>query len=313
MNCLATIDIGTNSVLLLIIEQQADNSIKVLADVATICRLGQGIGQTGELAPEAMARTLATLKNYRAQCNQHNVSKMMAVGTQALRIASNAKTFLQQVQKELGFEIQVITGEREAELTWRAASTDFGKDIVVVDIGGGSTEIISCDRSLVRSFSRQKLESISLPIGTVVLTEQFCKSDPLTEDEFTQLKNFIDETVKNESTRAREYESTLVATAGTATTLAAMHQKMAVYHPAQIHGSILPVSDLQKMIEELKTKTLEERKKISGLHPDRADVILSGAVLLEQLAQIFHCSEITISDRGVRWGLVYEALSIPQR
>ena len=258
--------------------------------------MGEGVSSSGQLKPEAIRRTLTVLKSYRLLCDQNGVQKILAVGTQALRLAGNAKTFLAEVKKECGFDLQIISGEREAELTWKAASTDFGADSVVVDIGGGSTEIISCD------------SAVSLPVGTVVLTEQFCHSDPVTDQEFQDLKQEIKNQLSSHPVLSTRHSRTLLAVAGTATTLAAIHQKMHIYHHSQIHGSTLPLSSLRQIIQELKSKTIEERKKILGLHPKRADVILSGAVLLEQLAEKAGVSQITISDRGLRWGLAYESL-----
>ena len=303
---LATIDIGTHSVLLLITEKNQSGAIISIADEATLTRIGEGMGSHNIFVTAGMERTLAVLKKYKTICDKHGVKKIIAVGTAAFRKAGNAKEFVAQVQKECGIAIEIISGEREAALTWRAASTDFGNDIVVVDIGGGSTEIIEYDRTMVRSCDGKKTKCISLPIGSVILTEQFCHSDPISDHDYKNLKSQITKALKNYRTIVPSYNRTLIATAGTATTLGAIQKKMTTYKHAEIHGSKLTLQELKKIIADLKSKTIAERKKIAGLEPGRADVILAGATLLEKIASHFSAKEITVSDRGVRWGLVYE-------
>lgn len=305
---IATIDIGTHSVLLLIVEKKSDGSLEVLADEATLTRIGEGMGSTNIFLPSGMARTLSVLSKYRILIDRHGVQKIIAVGTAAFRKAENAADFVKQVEKECGLFIEIISGEREAALTWEAASTDFGPDIAVVDIGGGSTEIISYDSTMVRSYDSKNLYCISLPIGSVILTEQYCHSDPVNEQDYKNLKKKIITVLKNQSTSVPAYQRTMIATAGTATTLGAIKKKMKVYHHNEIHGMKLSLAELKAIIADLKSKTIEERKKIVGLEPGRADVILAGSLLLKKIAERFGFKEITVSDRGVRWGLVYEAL-----
>ena len=299
---IATIDIGTNSVLLLICQKEKD-PIKAIGDFATICRLGEGIGDSRQLKPEAMERAIEVLKNYRSLCDQHRVEKIFAVGTAAIRRAENGNVFIQRVKKELGIDVQVISGEKEAELNWISCSTDFGPEIVVIDIGGGSTEMC---------WYTGKVEKISIPIGTVFLTEKYCHSDPVTDKEFQKLNNAIQQTLQSQRASVPEYKRTIVATAGTATTLASVHQKLDIYQSEKIHGSSLTLAEIQKIVLELKSKTIAERKKIRGLEPKRADVILSGACLLENFVRVSGQSTVLVSDRGVRWGLAYEKLKIEE-
>lgn len=290
---IATIDIGTNSVLLLIVEKKQDHSLNILADEAIITRIGEGLGQANQFLSSGMERTLNCLKRYRILCDQHRVEKIIAVGTAAFRKAANAKEFVAQVKKECGFEVEVISGKREARLTWKAASTDFGGDIIVVDIGGGSTEIILSEKQLV-----------SLPVGSVFLTENFCHSDPISEDDYQKICNTIEEQLNSLKLKNKNVKQ-LIATAGTATTLGAIQKKMMVYKHHEIHGLQLSLTEIKKILVELKSKTVAERKKIPGLEPLRADVILAGTLLLQKISEYFGFDVITISDRGVRWGLVY--------
>ncbi|OGQ48214.1 MAG: hypothetical protein A3H42_00720, partial [Deltaproteobacteria bacterium RIFCSPLOWO2_02_FULL_46_8] len=276
---IAAIDIGTHSVLLLIVEKKQTGEIKVLADEATLTRIGEGMGSTNLFLPAAMERTLNVLKKYKKICDDHEVETILTVGTAAFRKAQNADLFIEQVSKECGILIEIISGKKEAAFTWKAASTDFGPDIVVVDIGGGSTEIITAgQRTMDHGPETKNINAVSLPIGSVLLTEKYCHSDPISDEDYKNLCEAITKKIEipDRNTRAHEHTNTLVAIAGTATTLAAIKMKMKVYKHQEVHGSKISLGELKKIIAELKSKTVEERKKIPGLEPGRADVILAG-------------------------------------
>jgi len=294
---LATIDIGTHSVLLLIVEKNPNGKIEVLVDEATLTRIGEGMSSNHVFLPPGMSRTLQVLNKYRILIEQQGIEKIITVGTAAFRKAANANSFINKVEKECGFKIEIISGKREAELTWKAASTDFGHNILVIDIGGGSTEVITGEN-----------QAISLPIGSVILTEKYCNSDPLSDPDYKRMCQAIDEKIApfNLNTWKLEHLSTLVATAGTATTLGAIKKQMKIYKHNEIHGSKITLDEIKTIIADFKSKTIEERKKIPGLEPGRADVILAGSTILEKIAERFGFQEITVSDRGVRWGLAYE-------
>ncbi|OGQ04338.1 MAG: hypothetical protein A3F82_10295 [Deltaproteobacteria bacterium RIFCSPLOWO2_12_FULL_44_12] len=304
---IATIDIGTHSVLLLIVEQSSNGKIIPLVDEATLTRIGEGMATNYVFLPLGISRTLEVLKKYKKICDEQDVQKIIAVGTAAFRKAANANAFVVKVEKECGFKIEIISGKREAQLTWKAASTDFGTNIVVVDIGGGSTEIIP-----------QENQEVSLPIGSVLLTERYYNSDPISAKDYQNICDAIDEKINKLSpllisspSRGEESKERviLIATAGTATTLGAIKKKMKVYKHHEVHGSKITLGEIKTIIADFKSKTIEERKKIPGLEPGRADVILAGSTLLEKIAGHFGFKEITVSDRGVRWGLAYEYLS----
>ena len=295
----AFIDIGTNSVLLLIIDQNKN----ILADEAAITRLGEGLAQKSEFIPQAMDRTFAALEKYVKLCQQHQIDEIVAVGTAGFRKAKNSKHFVEQIKKSLGISVEIISGEKEAELTWKAASADFGENIVVIDVGGGSTEIIT--NLSLRGMPATK-QSISLPIGSVLLTEKFCHSDPISDVDYQNLCKVIDEALPqfpSPPVGEGQGEGVLVATAGTATTLAAIDLGLKEYKHSKVHGYKLSVERLKLILAELKSKTIEERKNIPGLQPGRADVILAGALILEKFSKQLRAETIIISDRGVRWGL----------
>lgn len=321
----ATIDIGTNSTLLLVGDTLPDGRIRIVADEARVSRLGQGLSSKEDLDPEAINRTVSTLKEYRQICEKHNVSSMAVVGTAALREASNARTFLTQVKDELDLEVEIITPEREAWLTYIGSARDFGQDILVCDIGGGSTELIwgkpppavskasmeeenaSAAIPKEEKTQHEECQFLTIPIGSVVLTERHVKTDPIATEEFKELCIIIDQMLNRSMLGlSHRHAEKLVATAGTATTLAAIEKKLAVFDHKKVHGCILEMLDIQVIVDILKANTIAERRKIPGLQHGREDVILAGAIILDRVMRRLGYDTVTISDRGLRWGLFYE-------
>jgi exopolyphosphatase/guanosine-5'-triphosphate,3'-diphosphate pyrophosphatase len=296
---LATIDVGTNTTLLLVAETSGEG-IHVLAERAEITRLGRGIGADGGLGRPGIERTLAVLAEYAAIAAAHGAA-IHAIGTEALRRAPNAQEFLAPAARILGAAVEVIDGEREAALTFLAAARSFpdvaAGTVVVIDIGGGSTEIIVARAGCI-DFRR------SLPLGSVRLTERHIRSDPASPAEVAAVTDEI----------ARQLDAvpfpaaplTLIGTAGTVTSLAAMSLGLTSYDPQIVHGYHLMLAALDEQIARLQTSTQPEREAMAGLDPKRADVILAGAHILRHIATAAHASEILVSDRGIRWGLLYE-------
>ncbi len=296
---LATIDIGTNTTLLLV-ASTGNPDATVLEERAEITRLGRGIGRDGALDGDAIARTLAVLREFAAAARRHD-ARIAAIGTEALRRAPNAAAFLEPAAEILGTHVEVIDGEREAALTFRAVAASFPElqtgPLAVVDIGGGSTEIVLASGGRV-SFRT------SLPLGSVRLTEAFIHHDPPTADERAAIADAIDSAIRGVPF-PRE-PTTLVGVAGTVTSLAAMALALASYDPARVHGYRLTRADLGREIARLGAATQGERERIVGLDPRRADVILAGAMILERIAASAGVIEVRVSDRGIRWGLFHE-------
>ena len=296
---LATIDIGTNTTLLLVADSSG-GEVRVLTERAEITRLGRGIGKDGGLGRPGIERTLAVLADYAALARAQGAA-LYAIGTEALRRAPNARDFLEPAGQILGVPVEVIGGDREAALSFLAAERSFPEEtngtVVVLDIGGGSTEII------VAQASRMEFRR-SLPVGSVRLTEKYIRSDPATPAE---IESVTDEVARQlASVPFPASPITLIGTAGTVTSLAAMSLGLASYDPARVHGHRLTLPALGQQIARLRTSTQAEREKMAGLDPKRADVILAGACILEAIAQTAHASEILVSDRGIRWGLLFE-------
>jgi exopolyphosphatase/guanosine-5'-triphosphate,3'-diphosphate pyrophosphatase len=296
---LATIDVGTNTTLLLIAESNT-GKVHVLCERAEITRLGRGIGADGGLGRQGIDRTLAVLTEYASLARAHGAA-IHAIGTEALRRAPNAADFLAPAGKILGTSVEVIDGDREAALTFLAAERSFPHvavgDAVVIDIGGGSTEIIIAHSGHME-FRR------SLPVGSVRLTEKHIHTDPATADEIAAVTDEIARQLTRVSFPADS--PTLIGTAGTVTTLAAMVLELTSYDAQLVHGYRLTLPALDQQIARLRTSTQVEREKIPGLDPKRADVILAGACILKTIAEHARVAEILVSDRGIRWGLLFE-------
>jgi exopolyphosphatase/guanosine-5'-triphosphate,3'-diphosphate pyrophosphatase len=301
----AFFDIGTNTILCVIAEIRDTGRFRVLDDLAEITRLGEGVDRTGRISPEGEQRSLAVLKRYRDQCDNVGVDEMVAVGTSALRDAENSAEVCARFRAEIGLDIRVITGAEEAAYSFLAVQRGLGlnvQQILVIDIGGGSTELISGKPSGI-------LQSVSINLGSVRLTEQFLHSDPVRADEVAQMNAVIDRDLaalphQEMGTGAK---LALVGVAGTCTTLAAMEKKLARYSHGDVHGSRLTLDSVTRQRELLERKSIAERRQIAGLEPRRADVIFAGACLLERIMSRYHADHVIVSDQGVRYGLLHEA------
>jgi exopolyphosphatase / guanosine-5'-triphosphate,3'-diphosphate pyrophosphatase len=300
---IASIDIGTNTILLLIAEVEGEK-LEPLFEMETIVRLGEGVQKNGILLKEATNRGLQTLTQYLERCQAMEAQKIFAAGTSALREAKNSDDFLKLVKENLNLSIEVISGEEEAQLSFLAVSKDLKevqKPILVVDIGGGSTEFILGQGDQIEQW-------VSLPLGSVRFTEQFVFSDPVREKEWEQMERKIQELLVN-IPHSREPLS-MVAVGGTATTLASVEQGLEEFIPEKIHHFVLKKEGLKNQLLLYRSKTVEERKKIPGLPPNRADVILAGGAILYRAMEELNCPFVLVSCHGIRYGLLYKRLNL---
>ena len=300
---LATIDIGTNTALLLVARLSPGGVLELVEERAEITRLGRGIGAGGALGDEGIARTLAALREFVAVARRHQ-AKIAAIGTEALRRAPNRAAFLDPAGEILGAPLEVIDGAREAALTFQAVADAFpaalAGSLTVVDIGGGSTEIVI-------AASGEVTFNVSLPLGSVRLTERFVHHDPPGPDEIAAIITAVDAALAGVPfPAAGPIPTTLVGVAGTVTSLAAMAEAMVSYDPTRVHGYRLSQEALAEQIARLRVGTQAARERIVGLDPRRADVILAGALILQRIAAAAQVGEIQVSDRGIRWGLMHE-------
>jgi exopolyphosphatase/guanosine-5'-triphosphate,3'-diphosphate pyrophosphatase len=303
---IAAIDCGTNTVLLLVADV-TDGHVAVVDEQLEIVRLGEGLDATGRLSEAAMARARNAFERYRARIGELGCEAVRAVATEGVRAAANGAQFVAAVDAILapvGGRLEIIDGEREARLSWRAVAASFPSlrgPRVVVDIGGGSTEILT---------GADTVEGVvSIPIGSVRLTERLLRGDPPTDAERAQLAAAIDAALVRAP--ALPSGALVVGIAGTVTTLAAMALRLDNYDPARVHGFELGRDALAALVDELGRTPLAVRRTMPGLDPRRADVIYAGACILSAIVDRARASACLVSDRGIRWGLVYEAANLP--
>lgn len=286
---------------MLVAEVDAASVLHVLEDRATITRLGRGVDRTQRLDSAAIDRTLEVLREYATTAAKWGATTT-AVGTSALRDAENRDEFLVPAQRILGCPIQAIAGVREAELTFRGAleGIDVGHEpITVVDLGGGSTEIIVGAAGGI-------VQRASLDIGSVRLHERHQLSAPVSEAQAQAVRKDV-----RAMLAASEISPAprMLAIAGTATTLAAMFFEVSPYDPTRVHGQRLTAPQLGSQVRRLLASSLPVRKTMAGLDPQRADVIAAGALILQELLDWSASGELVVSDGGVRFGLAREALA----
>ncbi|MDP7725223.1 Ppx/GppA phosphatase family protein [Mycobacterium sp. TY814] len=307
---LAGIDCGTNSIRLLIADVEGERLHDVHREMR-IVRLGQGVDATGEFAPEAIARTRAALVDYAELLRTHDVSRVRMVATSATRDAANRDVFFAMTADVLGAVIpgsiaEVITGAEEAALSFRGAVGDLDRadaPFVVVDLGGGSTEIV------LGEATDDIVASYSADIGCVRLTERCLHSDPPAPDEVAAAREVVRERL-DVALRAVPVAGarTWVGLAGTMTTLSALAHGLTRYDPAVIHLSRVPLDDLMAVCDRLITMTRAERAALGPMHEGRVDVIGGGAIVVQELARELRSqtgiSELVVSEHDILDGIV---------
>lgn len=298
----AAIDVGTNSTRLLVAEEDA-SGFRAVDRRLVITRLGEGVDRRRALAQEALERTLRVVADYAAACGEYEVEKLRVTGTSAVRDARNKEDFFNGVQMLTGQKPELLTGEIEARTTFLGALSDLpeGGDILVVDIGGGSTELI---------FGRVGPERlISLDIGCVRMFEKHLASDPPGDEELEALRAEVNDRL----TGAREQldvppGARLIGVAGTVTQLAALNSGLPVYDPDVTHHMVLSHGDVRRLARRLETMTYSQRLRIRGMPEGRADVIVAGAEILTAVMETFDSAEVLVSEKDILDGLVIELL-----
>jgi exopolyphosphatase/guanosine-5'-triphosphate,3'-diphosphate pyrophosphatase len=301
---IGALDVGTNTVLMLVAETTADGGARRVIDLARVTRLGQGVDHYHRLDPSAALRTLDTIAEFVEQARAAGAEKIVAAGTATLRDATDGESFIRRVRERTGVELEIVSGETEAWLSYLAVMRGLRLDpslrLLIIDIGGGSTEFI-------RAQSAAKLELASLQIGSVRLTERIVHHDPPNPREAADLRLAIDAELKGLGWKLEETDL-LVGIGGTVTTVCAVALQMEPYDPDRIHGHVLPRSEVERVLGLFGSMPLEERRKIKGLDPARADVIFAGTAILERVMCEADATSVTVSDQGVRWGLIWREL-----
>jgi len=298
----ATIDIGTNSVLLLVAESEG-GALRPLRERATVTRLGEGVDRNRRLLEAACERTLACLSDYAAQLRELGVTRVDAVGTSAMRDAAGGQEFVARATTILGIPPRVIDGNEEARLTFAGALSGLPQagSVTVFDIGGGSTEIIVGTSS---ASARQIRAAVSLNIGSVRLFERHLRSDPPTAEEMQRVE--ADIALALADAPKPEADATLVGVAGTVTQLAALELELTRYDATRVHGYTLTCQAVDRLATRLASLTLAQRRTLPGMEPARADVLVVGSAIARAVLHWSGAADLVVSDRGVRWGLAEE-------
>jgi exopolyphosphatase/guanosine-5'-triphosphate,3'-diphosphate pyrophosphatase len=299
---IATIDIGTNSVLLLVAESES-GALRAIVERATITRLGEGVDRNRRLLPAACERTLSCLTEYARVLRELGVTRLEAVGTSAMRDAEGGREFAAAAARVLDVAPRVIDGQEEARLTFAGALSGLPVTgpVTVFDIGGGSTEIVV---GRLAEGRRDITSAVSLDIGSVRLFERHVHSDPVSATEMTCVERDIALALSNAP--KLEPGATLVGVAGTVTQLAALELKLTPYDATRVHGRQLARSTVERLAAQLAAASLAERRALPGMEPSRADVIVVGGAIARAVLQWSEAEKLIVSDRGVRWGLAEE-------
>ncbi len=300
MELYGAIDIGTNSIKGVLLARDSAGGWRVVDDRVEIAKLGQGVRETGCLRAEAMDRAAAAVGRLADVLRRAGAGRLVAVGTMALRNAANAGEFLERLRAECGLEVEVVSGEEEARLSFLGAAggrPGAGGPVAVTDIGGGSTELILGRGAALES-------KASLDLGALHLTERFLPSDPPAEAEVEAARAHVGEAVAGLPVPPEN--SLLVAIGGTATTLAAVVHRLAAYDAAIVHGTVLARATVDGLIERFRSVPLAMRRTIPGLPPERADIILAGSLILRGVMDRVGAGEVTVSDWGLRHGVILD-------
>ncbi|MDU1909910.1 Ppx/GppA phosphatase family protein [Fusobacterium sp.] len=285
------IDIGTNSCRLFIAEimktKEEINILNELVKEVEIVKLGEEVNKNHFLKEEAIERTIECLKKYKETADKYEVKELKAFATSATRDADNREEFLKKV-RDLGIEIECISGEEEAKLNFLGNSLVFDERILVIDIGGGSTEF-----TLGKNNEIDFIKSID--IGAVRATEKFFSRDDYSKENIEKCKEWIKKNIE-EIKKIRDEEFKVVGVAGTATTQISVKKEMKIYNSQQVHMSEISVKELEENLKLFISKNIEEREEIIGLEPKRADVIIAGTIILITILKELNRDKIVISE-----------------
>ncbi|HLO26967.1 MAG TPA: Ppx/GppA phosphatase family protein, partial [Geobacteraceae bacterium] len=303
-NRLAAIDIGTNSIRCIIVEVDKQGNYKILDDEKATVRLGEGLARDNAISEAASKRAMEALSRMRKIVDGYGVMGVETVATSAVRRATNGDAFVKAVADTTGLHIGVISGEEEAELAISSALHNFdmeGTRFALVDIGGGSVEVVTALGSHIE-------EIYSLELGAVILTDSFVTGDPVKQEDYRRLRKHVRKTLKVALSREEMPVQCLIGSGGTMTSIAAMVMAMRKEGYGSIHGYEVFRSEVVHLLAMLLRKNVKERRSIPGLNPDRADIIVAGVTVVDELMALFSANLLRINERGIREGLILKAL-----
>jgi exopolyphosphatase/guanosine-5'-triphosphate,3'-diphosphate pyrophosphatase len=296
----AVVDIGTNSVKFHVGEQHLDLTWARVIDRAAVTRLGEELAETGEIQPAPLERTTEAIAGMTEEARSSGAIAMAAVGTAALRNATNSAPVLERIRESAGLSVRVLSGEEESRLAYLAVKASTGLadgSLVVFDTGGGSTQV---------TFGRgdEVLERFSVDVGAVGYTERFGLDGAVSQTTLTEVsRSLADDLARLDG---RESPEVLVGMGGAITNLTAVSLSMAVYDPDAVQGATLDVAEIDRQIEAYASMDAGQRRSITGLQPNRAPVILAGALIVRAVMGKMAKDALLVSDRGLRHGLIQE-------
>jgi exopolyphosphatase/guanosine-5'-triphosphate,3'-diphosphate pyrophosphatase len=302
MSRLAAVDVGTNSVLLLVAERTPEGVVRPVREEADITRLGRGVDRSGVLSPDGMEATLEVLTRFAALAREDGARALVVTATSAARDASNGAEFLARVRERTGAKVEILSGDEEARLSYLAVAEDFAAEageagLLAIDVGGGSTEF-------VHGRGRQVLFRRSLDIGSVRMTERCVRTDPPTASEQEAIRDGVRTALATLPSFPREVR--VVGVAGTVTSLFAIAHAIEPYDASRVHRGWLPVEDVARVRARLCALPVAERRVLPGMQAKRADVLPAGALLFETALGHLGASGARVSDRGLRWGVLLD-------
>jgi exopolyphosphatase/guanosine-5'-triphosphate,3'-diphosphate pyrophosphatase len=299
------VDLGTNTTRLLVADVQ-DGQVTDVVRRTTITRLGEGVDERGILLPAPIARVRNCLSDYRREAEALGAERVLLVATSAVRDAENGEAFLGEIEWSYGFTTRLLSGEEEALLTFRGVTTGtaLAEPVAIVDIGGGSTELVVGDADGVRWHR-------SFDVGAVRLTERFLAGDPPTEGELERCTVAVREAFAAVPEAVRREPRRALGVAGTITTLVALELELATYDPERVHGARVSVTTIEAQLARLAALPLAERRTVPGLEPERAPVILAGIVIAREALSVFGLDAYDVSERDILDGAALEAAALP--
>lgn len=300
---IAAFDIGSNSVRCTVVDVPMDGPRVTIDDEKEYTRLGRGLAATGRLDPEAVEATLTALHRMLRISERFDATHVRAVATEAIRAASNGEEFVSRVRDELGLEVEVISAEEEGRLAFLSAAESVGLEgrCAVVDLGGGSAEI-------VRATDEQVESIVSLPLGAVVLSERYHCEDPIAKKDLKRLRKHVRRTLAEALGEAPDPVALLVGSGGTANALAAVVAAVRDPGLTTMHRYQVRRAELAHLVASLERSTASERAALKGMPPNRVDIILAGAVVYDEIMRALQANELIVNARGMREGVVIDTV-----
>jgi len=296
---IGNIDIGTNSMRLLIAEYK-DGKIINRKKYVNTTRIGQGVDSQGYITDEAIERNINALIEFSKICKEEECKEIYCMGTSALRDSKNKELFIKLAKEKANINVDIISGEKESNLGFMGVlqGLENQEDILVIDIGGGSTEFIIGNKNGIRFAKSEN-------VGALRMTEKFLKQDPINETEFKNMSDFIYEEIKDTLKYIeKDGVQKIVGIGGTITSLSAINQKMESYSMDKIHNSKVTLSEIELILQNLKKMTLNDKKNLKGLQTKRADIITAGVEILYTIMKNIEINEIIVSEYDNLEGLM---------